>query len=298
VRNDSWCAAVGPVVFESSSASLRLDDRVAILTWNTHVGAGDINALVTGLRRGDFTGDRPVRHFVLLLQEVVRSGPVVPRLMPPGSVAGRFIAAPGGRAFDVSAMAHELRADILYAPAMRNGDGLEDRGNAIVSTLPIESIELVELPLLHQRRVAIVATLGPTSIAAAPRVRVVSVHLDTGIAVAHGGPARWRRRQTRALLDAMTPSPAPTVVGGDFNTWWGDDEPAVRDLRAEFPDTVARAASAPTWRGPLGTGGRLDHLFVRGFGSRVEVQRIGERYGSDHYPLIALVRVPEGSDRR
>jgi endonuclease/exonuclease/phosphatase (EEP) superfamily protein YafD len=33
----------------------------------------------------------------------------------------------------------------------------------------------------------------------------------------------------------------------------------------------------------------LDHIFVVGVSSRVNLKRLPERFGSDHYPLLAVV---------
>jgi endonuclease/exonuclease/phosphatase family metal-dependent hydrolase len=289
--NDTWCAAVGPAVIYSSAGSSVQAGELAVITWNTHVGAGDLEGFVESLRRGDFTAGRPVQQFVLLLQEVLRAGSAIPMPMPTASTGAGFIgpsAEPGRSGTPIESLARRFGADAVYVPSMRNGPGPSDRGNAIVSTVPIDTIDFVELPLIHQRRVAIAARLKA---AGGPRVRVVSVHLDTAIALRHGGPAQWRRRQTRALLDVLANAAEPTVIGGDLNTWWGSDEPAVRDLRGAFRDTVDRRRSQSTWRGPLGAGGALDHIFAGGFDHPVHVSRINKRYGSDHYPLIAFINI-------
>ena len=60
-------------------------------------------------------------------------------------------------------------------------------------------------------------------------------------------------------------------------------------LRGEFPDTPT-ADSAPTWTGPLGLHARLDHIFVRGGVSPSHITRLPSRLGSDHYPLMTVVR--------
>ena len=184
---------------------------------------------------------------------------------------------------------------LVYAPSMRNGgfgttvEG-EDRGNAIVSTLPIADPVAIELPFERQRRVAVAATIGGrTTAGAAWTVRVADVHLDTSLALTRGGPFAARRRQAVALADALGPSPLPTVAGGDFNTWLGNREPAVRVLRRAFPDTPAQGTAA-TWRGPLGSHAVLDHVFARNV-RVVSVRRLSDRFGSDHYPLLALIDV-------
>jgi endonuclease/exonuclease/phosphatase family metal-dependent hydrolase len=182
----------------------------------------------------------------------------------------------------------------MYVPSMRNGiDAIdpEDRGNAIVSTLPLHDAAVVELPLEHQRRVAAIVTVEGHMRNGAPwRLRLANVHLDTALALSHGGPFAARRRQAEALVDALTgSSEVPTLLAGDFNTWRGDGEPALALLRRAFPETP-RMPDGPTWIGPLGIRARLDHVFVRGPVASAHVERLASRFGSDHFPLLALVR--------
>jgi endonuclease/exonuclease/phosphatase (EEP) superfamily protein YafD len=84
--------------------------------------------------------------------------------------------------------------------------------------------------------------------------------------------------------------PAPLVVGGDLNTWWGDDEPAVEELRRAFPDATA-AGARETWRGPLRMGNKLDYVFAKGFEPAITIRRLDSRYGSDHWPLMTIVPI-------
>jgi hypothetical protein len=96
---------------------------------------------------------------------------------------------------DVQRFADEGFA-VLYAPSMRNGEGdardehgaAEDRGNAIVSTLPLEDPRVIELPLERQRRVAAAATVAGQSVRSRWQLEIVDVHLDTSLALFHGGP--------------------------------------------------------------------------------------------------------------
>ena len=58
-----WCQTVGPVLVASpgetddNTAPAAIADRIAIISWNVHVGGGDIDDVVSRLRRGEFTGD-------------------------------------------------------------------------------------------------------------------------------------------------------------------------------------------------------------------------------------------------
>jgi endonuclease/exonuclease/phosphatase family metal-dependent hydrolase len=316
-----WCVPVGPLVFYPDPAqndppvgSARSQgegghyrdqpiDRLAILTWNLHVGGGDIDDVVRRLRRGEFTGGDPVDQFVLLLQEAYRRDIDVPARIPRGSPAPRRIATGSSeRGRDIRRFSREDGLAVLYAPSMRNGiesSDSEDRGNAIVSTLTLHQPVVVELPLERQRRVAVIAEVDGWTRTGSPwRLRVADAHLDTALALAHGGPFAARRRQASALVSALSESSTATVatvLAGDFNAWLGEREPALELLRRAFPETP-QGADKPTWVGPLGIHARLDHVFVRGAAASSRVQRLPGRFGSDHYPLLTIVSFLEAGD--
>jgi endonuclease/exonuclease/phosphatase family metal-dependent hydrolase len=212
---------------------------------------------------------------------------------------------PGGDRRDIRSIAARTGLHLFYAPAMRNGAGrtapAEDRGMAILSTLPLDDLHVIELPFERQRRVAVAATVtARTSAGVSWQLRVVDVQIDTSVALTRGGPMAARRRQSEALVDALaagrgqhaadgTPSAStPVVVGGDFNTWFGGREAAVEVMRRAFPD-APRAGTGTTWRGPLGMHAALDHLFLAGHLRSAGPRRLPERFGSDHYPLSMAV---------
>jgi len=273
-------------------------DSLAIVSWNVHEGGGDVDDLIRRLRGGEFTAGIPIDHFVLLLQEATRRESGIPVRGPRGYPAPRRITSgPGRQDGDIRRFADGGYA-VLYAPSMSNGaheGSAEDRGNAIISTLPLREPRMIELPLEHQRRVVVSAVLQARSVSGTPRrIELVNVHLDTALAFFHGGPFEARRRQAAALLDALHTSPgyresdAATVIAGDLNTWMGGREAAVTLLRNECPDTPVENTS-PTWKGPLGLHATLDHIFVRGPVSPHRVMRLPDRFGSDHYPLLTVV---------
>jgi endonuclease/exonuclease/phosphatase (EEP) superfamily protein YafD len=76
---------------------------------------------------------------------------------------------------------------------------------------------------------------------------------------------------------------AGVVFGGDLNTVRsGAGEPAIRLARAW--------ANRPATEDARDTHmmGRLDYLFVNlGDGWSASTRRLGERFGSDHYPVLA-----------
>jgi endonuclease/exonuclease/phosphatase family metal-dependent hydrolase len=297
---DRWCAGVGPAVTAglTDTNAAAAASSLVVVTWNTHIGGGDIPGLVRDLKAGAFTGGVPVDHFVLLLQEVYRAGAEVPA--GAGSAAPRAIHTMplAARRTDIVETARALGLELFYVPSMANGrpsssEPSEDRGNAILSSLPLHDLTAIELPFEAQRRVAAAATVSGTTAAGTPwTLRLVNVHLDN-----KSRPSRLlqslgggRARQARALVEAIGQDSA-TVVGGDMNTWsMGFMEGTLRVLAAHFPLPVQHPTE-PTFA----VGGmRLDRLMYRLPSTlTADTRRLADRRGSDHHPLIGTIRFAE-----
>jgi endonuclease/exonuclease/phosphatase family metal-dependent hydrolase len=289
--NRAYCEAVGPVAIGTAEGLDSESDRgdLMIVSWNMAVGAGDLEGLLRTLEADERTAGRSVPEFVILLQEAYRSGEAVPTAYARyARVAGRI--AHGERhGRDIASLAARLKMNFVYAPSMRNGGaaGLapEDRGNAILSTLPLRDLSIVELPFEHQRRVAVAARVVAPGMA----VTVASVHLDTRRPFWRGsifaGPAA-RRRQAQALADTLVTISAgdPVIVAGDFNTLAGPDESAIRSLEQRF--IRVGCGDAPTHRWGL----HLDYVFASDAALLTGCDREDQRFGSDHHPLTARVR--------
>ena len=272
-RLDAWCREVGPaVVVQPPAPPHPLPDSLAVFSWNLHVGAADLPAFVRDIRRGALTGGVSLEHFVILTQEAHR-----------------------GRRRDVIAAARAEGLGVFYAPSMRSGrvgPDADDRGNAILSTLPLSDLEAVELPLERQRRVAILATvrLGADG---AP-VRLVNVHLEnlSGSLLPDDRSTGTGRRYQMGELLRVVQLPGATLLAGDFNTWsFGPDEAVIADLVEIHGFTPALPEGEPTLVSLFGLfRRRLDHVLFRlPEGWRGTATRIPARYGSDHHPLMAWV---------
>jgi endonuclease/exonuclease/phosphatase family metal-dependent hydrolase len=280
-----WRKSVGPPVVVPASFDDEAHDALTIVSWNTAVGDADI----VGFVRAQAEAHRPL---VMLLQEVYRSGSVVPsKLDDDCAFAGRLGGVAAGRdQREIEEVGRLLGLGVYYVPSMRNGGeaSSEDRGNAILSNLPLLDLQAIELPFERQRRVAIAATVeGRTSSGDPWRVRVVSAHLDNmGTAKrAWIGSEYGRARQARGLATLLRDD-QPTILAGDFNTWFGFADQAYRETAREFPETRV-TDRRPTFRGLL----RLDHVFYRLPREwRLDVHRGESRFGSDHYPLMGSLR--------
>jgi len=282
-----WRVSVGPPVISPARDNLAgAVDELTVVSWNTALGAGDIPRFVRSLPA--------TRPLVLLLQEVYRGGPEVPSVLPSDAVYARRKggAAASARYEEIESVAAALGLSLYYVPSMRNGSpaaSSEDRGNAVLSSLPLEDLAAFELPFERQRRVAVAGTVAGYASSGIPwRLRLVNAHFDNTfdprrlwLAAEYG-----RTRQARGLLSSLGDH-EPLILGGDFNTWAGFSDQAYLTLARQFPATRVTDRRA-TFLGVL----RLDHIFFRlEPGWTATVRRADNRFGSDHSPLIATVRV-------
>ena len=281
-----WRVSVGPpVVVGGTSSDLQAHDALTIVSWNTAVGAADIVGFVRSL-------PNPRGPLILLLQEVYRDGPDVPAHPEIGFAFARPLGGPplNSSDRDIEDVARALDLTAYYVPSMRNGGSTstQDRGNAILSSIRLDALSAIELPFERQRRVAIAATVAGHTRAGTPwRLQVASVHLDnlSGMRRAWVGSEYGRARQARSLTD-MLDGNHPTILAGDFNTWFGFLDQAYIETARAFPDTRVIDRRA-TFRGLL----RLDHMFFRlAQGWHMEVHRAASTFGSDHYPLVGTLR--------
>ncbi len=127
----------------------------------------------------------------------------------PSTRAG-LAAEPGDSRYEqIEPIATALGLSLFYVPSMRNGgaNSREDRGNAILSNLPLTDLAAYELPFERQRRVALAATIAGTTtdwnaLAPAHRQRASRQHLQPAAPLARVGvrpdaPGARTRRHTR-----------------------------------------------------------------------------------------------------
>lgn len=316
VRLEDWCVTVGPPIvrLQPIGAFPDLEPGADLTTWSWNVaaGGGDMRRFLAEEAALQCAGPASVlgpgaTHFALLVQEAFRQSADVPESADPGLIPRAAVEEmrPGDRP-DIVDIAEECGLSVAYVAASRNGDAAaggerEDRGVAILSTLPLSDPWFMELPYEAARRVAVGATVREGS---GHGLRLVNVHLTSAppparlLATGNGS----RLRQGLAVADALrqveaagsepgaagdfTPS---TLLAGDFNTW-SDSETTLLRLRDLFPDSP-QPLDRPT-RGAFPT----DHvLFRQGDGDAATIStssyaRVEERFHSDHYPVRVRVR--------
>lgn len=279
-----WRNAVGAPLLSGSTTTVHsAADALIVANWNIALGNGDVIRLVRDLR-----AESPGTPIVLLLQEAFRSGDDIP-LKPDAPAFASFLGS-SEPAREIDEISRALGFAMYYVPSMRNGTPdryREDRGNAILSSIPLEDLVAIELPFEHQRRVALAARVGGTTTGGKPwRLQLATVHLDNIVGARHGwiGGEYGRARQARGLREALA-GDDPQLLAGDFNTWFGFADQAYRETARAYPQTQA-TDKRRTFRGIL----RLDHVFYRlPEGWRADVRRAESNYGSDHHPLITRI---------
>jgi endonuclease/exonuclease/phosphatase family metal-dependent hydrolase len=273
---DRWCASVGPPVVIHAPAPTSVTERVIVVSWNVHVGAGRISELADVLDTLASSSGSDRVAFVWLIQEAVRTGDAVPAEVPGGIYAARA-ERPDRRDGDVVALARSRNWSLAYVPSMRNGDSTapgerEDRGAAILSSLPLGNITAIELPFGRQRRVAVMATIDP---AGPSPLQVVSAHLDVV-----GGAGRQANHLAASISSAITGY--PIVLGIDTN--------AIRGFRSRTVRLLDRSLRVLRECGDGRTNAwlsRIDFIFSNIVPARIgHCQTLPARYGSDHRPIV------------
>jgi endonuclease/exonuclease/phosphatase family metal-dependent hydrolase len=295
-RLEAWRANVGsPVALDlAGPRPLGADTGIAVLSWNCWIGRGRLDEVLGRVRE---MAGLPV---VALVQEAYRADASVPMQAARRAArraAGAFPPRLHSRV-DIVELARDLGLNLRYVPSMRNGVSRSDRGNAILSDLPVTDAVAFELPLVLQRRVPVVATLP----LADRRLHVVSTHLDP-----RGPPGyAWlgvagRATQTEYLLRQLAGD--LVIMGADLNLGRGRRERSWRLLHeAGFVPGVPPVT--PPWRHTFHGMPRLvlDYVLVRdraGHIARAAVERLDEDprdrgptvFGSDHHPLLARVEL-------
>ena len=164
------------------------------------------------------------------------------------------------------------RAETLLRVDTRN---IGWHGNALLVKphVGVLDVAALDLPTLEPRG----AVLAELLIADRP-LRVVGMHLDLS--------GLWRRRQMRAILDAVSARPhkMPTVLMGDTNEW-RDAAGCLKDLGSGYciaptgPSFHARHPVAPLDRIIVDTALRIESAGVH--------RSAAARTASDHLPIWA-----------
>jgi endonuclease/exonuclease/phosphatase family metal-dependent hydrolase len=284
---DRWCASVGPAILRSQTLTPANINRLVVVTWNVHVGGGQVEDLVK-----KHWVDRDHTGLVLLLQETYRADETVPDSFPKGLKVPAAIR-PKPRSLDVIRLAERLNMYATYVPSMRNGSALksgerEDRGNAILSTEPLNDVRAIALPFGKQRRIAVAATVTPRSSTLKP-MRVVATHFDIGGS---------RVAQADAFAERIASlSDLPMIVGGDFNSPSGLRDKAVQSVAKRIPMESCGTGRTFTWPQKFNLlaflkFGRFDFMFsnLDASGFVRECRTIDDWFKSDHRPVMLTVQ--------
>ena len=266
---------------------------LAVVSWNVWMGRGRLLELVDRLRAGEL-GVHGDLTPVLLVQEAFRQDDTIPERS--NGFAARELVTRLRPRQEIVEVARRLGWNLRYVPSMRNGAERSDRGNAILTPLPLGPGDGIELPFALQRRVAV----GAVATVAGRRLRLMSAHLDPRGPVGYkwlGAAARGA--QMEHLLAGLED---PTVVlGADLNLGRGRAERAWR-LLVEHGFESGVPPELPSWRHTYHALPRLviDYLLVRNRDGGIatsRVRRVDEDprdrgpdvFGSDHHPLLARI---------
>jgi endonuclease/exonuclease/phosphatase family metal-dependent hydrolase len=157
-------------------------------------------------------------------------------------------------------------------------------GNAVLSRLPVRMARTVDLSF-HRREPR--GALDADIECAGRLIRVVATHL--------GLSATERSTQVRTLLAAFDNSDLPVILLGDINEWFVRGR-ALRALVSHF-----RRAPAPRTFPTFCPIFALDRIWMHPGEYLIDVavhRSALARRASDHYPLVARIRVPVHTPHR
>ncbi len=247
-------------------------DTLRIASWNVHYGDNP-DELVASI-----TGDPILRDTDVLLVQEIDAHPDEPQTR-------------------AAVLAERLGMTWVYAPAREQAHG-GTHGLAMLSRYPLTNARVRELPFFEQpirsrQRIALAVDV----LVGAETLTIVNLHLDVRL-----GPVD----RIRQLAPAVETLADRLVVGGDLNSnpWaWieatipllgteaivGQDQAVIID---DYLTTLGYAIAIPATAATATTSLasiRLDGLYQRGatFGAS-SVVRVP---GSDHYPIVADVRL-------
>lgn len=155
-----------------------------------------------------------------------------------------------------------------------------DTGVALLSRLPLENIERIDLPwhdCAWRPRLAMAATvrLGEE------KLRLFNAHINPH------GPIDNQHQQLNTVLEHAEQHDGPSVILGDFNTLSKQKASEIRKLMESRGYATPFPTGTATWRG-AGLRFQADWIFVRG----VSVKRWGVAKPlnvSDHWPIWAEI---------
>lgn len=151
-------------------------------------------------------------------------------------------------------------------------------GNAVLSRLPVRATRTLDLSF-HRREPR--GALDADIECGGQLLRVVATHL--------GLSASERSTQVRTLLSAFDNSELPVILVGDINEWFVRGR-ALRALVSHF-----RCAPAPRTFPTFCPVFALDRIWMHPGECLIDVsvhRSALARQASDHYPLVARIRVP------
>jgi endonuclease/exonuclease/phosphatase family metal-dependent hydrolase len=156
-------------------------------------------------------------------------------------------------------------------------------GNAVLSRFPVRAARTLDLSF-HRREPR--GALDADIECGGRLIRVVATHL--------GLSASERSTQVRTLLAAFDNSELPVILVGDINEWFVRGR-ALRALVSHF-----RSAPAPRTFPTVCPVFALDRIWMHPGECLVDVtvhRSAFARKASDHYPLVARIRLPAHTPR-
>jgi len=185
----------------------------------------------------------------------------------------------------VKHIAHALKYNYVYYPAILHPRSEKDFGNAILSKWPIVADQKIILPKVgtgRLQRIAVYATI----LANRTKIAIVCVHMKVF------ANRLARRIPIDRILASIDPSVTHCIVAGDFNTFTKLNCKAIFEPFRETNFQLVTNAVGSTYKYwyLLNKKASLDHIFIKGM-NVLNAGKVTDRKPSDHIPIWGTLKL-------
>lgn len=184
----------------------------------------------------------------------------------------------------VEKIAHALKFNYVYYPAVFHPRYSRDFGNAILSKWPIKEDKKIILPNARRQRLQRIAVCAEVHINDMP-IMVFCVHMKVFLKPNH------RSDQVDSMLQHIPAHIQHCIIAGDFNTYSKTNRRAIYDPLVDADFQLASKDVGWTFKHWyfLNKKNWLDHIYTRGL-HVVKSGKVVDHKPSDHIPIWVEVK--------
>lgn len=185
----------------------------------------------------------------------------------------------------VEKIAHALKLNYVYYPAVLHPLPNKDFGNAILSKWPLSDDKKIVLPQISTKKLQRIAVRASIHFQK-KKVMIFSVHMRVILKALH------RQNQMLFLLKSLPENIDHCIVAGDFNTFTKRSYEAVHAPfhESNFVNSTQDIGHSYIQNYLFNKKSHIDHIFIKGL-IPLTSGCVEDLTGSDHYPIWSNVKL-------